>query len=581
MRAQLRIAAVLALLLGGRAFADGYSLSGSVGGGASRGDSWSSGEHEGTSALDWSAGLALAGTPFRPGLLQFLVGAQYASLRTYYFESRTRAENLGYRLQVSAFTDSPLSLSLGGARSWSEFTTDGQTQQTGATLATTYTGTAVLRVQEYPSLRLALTRTTLDNRMLGGEEAKSTSTVLSAGAAHSTRTQDYAATYDTSWNSGTWAETNYRSHAASFAANLGLTDTLHFRLLENYYLRLPTLSSPINPRYDNNVVGTGLQWLPNPRLNASLNYSYDHVLVTAPGAPTIEQVNHGAGVADTYLLTPDLTMQNSATFVSTLEAQGDRSASGAAETVGSGLNWRHRLRPTLQLGLGGAASVGVAEPSGLAARLAYGLGGTAALTYANARWDGSASYSAAFAQAQLGLDGWTLSQTLLLTGETTWRASLLRALLSATGERRQDPLLGAFMSRSVNASVSSTWMRSSAQLGFGLSDGLSASLQSPNLSDGLFLPAGYNTHTVFGALTGTTTFDDGHLLFTGLLRTMATTAPGRGTIYEHGLGLTAAYSVGLFTFSLDDRVSTGGFGGLHQTANLVMLRATRTFGMGF
>ena len=66
-----------------------------------------------------------------------------------------------------------------------------------------------------------------------------------------------------------------------------------------------------------------------------------------------------------------------------------------------------------------------------------------------------------------------------------------------------------------------------------------------------------------------------------LLRTLSTEAPERPIRHEQGESFSAGYTLGATTFSLEQRFSTGGSGGVWQTGNLVMIRISRSFGGRF
>jgi len=569
----------LALLLAASPALADYSLTGSLATGGSRTDAWGGPLHQDFSDWNWEVDAALAGTPFRPGLLQFLAGARYRSLDSYYPEGTSRSGDLGFHLQLSAFGDSPLPVSLSAARETRDFLTDSSTRQTGSTLAQSYAGTAVLGVQGYPSLRVAAFRTDLENHSLGGDLVTSSSTALSVGVAHSAPGQTYSASYDSSWNSGTYAETNYRSHYVNLAATASVSGDLQFRVSERYYLRLPTVDAALNPRFDDNALTAGFQWRPGSATSANLDYSYRRALVETTGAAQMDQLTQGVQQATQQRLGEDWTGIGSAGVTYTRERLGGASISGTGEEVGGALEWRHGFGSAFNLNIAGGGSIGATEPSTGGTLASYGGHGSAGVSLRGQSLQGDADYSATYQKNAGGLPGWSLLQTVSATLAAALGDAVLHGNARFAGGRREDPLLGSYLSRTMSATLGATYRRYDLQLSAGISDGLSEALANP-ISDGLFLPVGYNTHTRFATVTLSARASN-ELVVTALARALSSSAPGREDSWEYGAAGVASYSLGAFTVSLEDRYSLGGSGAFSQRGNLVLARISRSFGARF
>ena len=576
MRAAVAWAALLWAL---EAHSGSYTWSGALGAGASRSDSWSTGgPHVSIPSWDWAADLGLGGVPFRPGLLQFLANGQYRSLWVGYPDGSNSTRGLGYGLTLSLLRDSLLPISFSASRLLSRFVTDGATQRTGSTLVTTEAGNVSFRKAGYPSLWLQVSRTDLDNESFNAEHTKTGNTTLSAAVAHSAPRQEFSASYDTGWNDGSWPETNYRSHSVQAQSLTAIADELHLRLNERYFLRLPTVDAPTNPRYDDNDFGAGLQWRPGRRLNGGLDYSYRHLLINAPVTGELERLDHALRETVAYHWTNDLTVNGNASEQTATERRDGQSLSGNAFVGGAGANWRHLFGSGLELSAGGGGTVGVARAINAEEQLAYGAAGSAGLSAIGTRARGTASYSVAYQRNTSGLTGYSLNQQINLTGDLLLGSTLFQATALFSGVRQDSPLLGVFLGRSISASLGATWKSYNVNLSGGQSDGVAGPLAQPSVTDGLFLPANFNTRVRFLTLSTVVGIPRTRILVTALARALALEGPDRPPRHENSALLSVGYTIGATLFSLDERFSTGGAGGLWQTGNLVTLRVTRSFG---
>lgn len=575
----MKRAIILALLLWATR-ARAVDVTGSVGGGYARTDSWS-GVHADTTTWDWEADFAIAGSPFRPGLLQYLARVDYRAIRTAYAQLGSRSDAWGAQLQCSMLNDSPLPISLSFARMWTDFSSDADDKRTGSTVIDTYGGTAVFHVRRLPTLHVNLLRTDFENKTLGGPTVSGDSTNLTAGLAQATSNHTYQIDYSTGWNNGTYAESNYRSHFLNAQMTAQPSDDVRVRLNERYYLRDPQNDAPTNPRYDDNAFGAGVQWRPGQRLTSSYDYSYRRLLVESTGAPTIEEIGHTLAASTYFRWKPTLSVFGNLGFLYSLERNGGNDAESVAESVGGGALWQRRSGRNAY-NLGGGGNVAVIEPLVGDTTLGWGANGSAGWTHTRERWRTTATYVVTFTDSPVAFAGYVLEQRLQLDadGVFVWRSVpfVWRGLFVATGGRRDDHLVGTSVYRSFSGMGSLGWKRYTASLGAGESDGLSMALAEPGISDGLFLPADYNTHTRYVTLTATESIDRGHLTLMQLARVMNADAPGRPDQYERSLVLSASYWLGLVTLSLEERLAVGGMGDTSQTVNTVFVRAMRTFG---
>ena len=570
--------ALAALLFATQARA--VDVTGSIGGGYVRTDSWSD-LHADTTTWDWEADLAIAGSPFRPGLLQYLARVDYRAIRTAYGQLGSRSDAWGAQLQCSMLNGSALPISLSFARLWTDFSSDADANRTGSTVIDTYGATAVLHVRRLPTLRLNLQRTDFENKSLGGATASGDSTNLTAGLAQATSNHTYQIDYSTGWNNGTYAESNYRSHFLNAQMTAQPSDDVRVRLNERYYLRDPQNDAPTNPRYDDNAFGAGVQWRPGQRLTSSYDYSYRRLLVESTEAPTIEELTHNLAASTYFRWKPTLSVFGNLGFLYSLERNGGHEAEAVAESIGGGTLWQRKSGRNAY-NAGGGGNVMVIEPMAGDTSLGWGANGSVGWTHTRQRVRTTATYVLTFSDNPLAFGGYALEQRVQATADGVFvlrtRPVAWQALFVAAGGRRESDISGTSLYRTLMAQGRLLWSRYTADLTAGESDGLSAALAEPGITDGFLLPADYNTHSRYVTASATETLDGGHLTLMQLARTLNSESPGRPDQWEHSLVMTASYWLGLVTLSLEDRIAIGGTGDTSQTVNIVFLRAMRTFG---
>lgn len=568
------------LLLATAAQAGRYTLGAAVTGGVTLIDDWSPAGHSSNPSFDAEADLTFSAAPFRPGLLVLGGLGRFRTRRSIYEQGSTATNQWGFRLNLSGLAETPFPVQFYATRDWGDFISNLSSLQTGATTTTSFGGSIQLRARRYPTVRLSINRIIAENTSFAASQTTSASTTLSTGLAYSQGTQTYEATYDTGWFNGTFEQNNYQSHAVAVAVSARPSEQLTLRLSDRYFLRVPLVDSPTNPRYDDNAFNVGVQ-RPDKVLQLGADYSYRRLAVSAAATPEMEQSTHGIGVQASYRHSPNLNFNGNTRAVFNQQRLGDSVATGANQGLGLGAGWRGKYADIWLFTVGSGASIGVSEPVGSPMLLSWGanltLGASAQLSWLQANLD----YSVDFQQNALGLYGSTFAQRVNLTGTTVLKGVLIRLLFIASAARRDDALFGAFFNRSVTVNLSAAWKRWEASLGGGTGEGLSPALQNPGFMDGLFLPAPYNSLVRHANLTISTRFFSDKLTLAIMARTLGTQYPGRLDQWEHGVSLTAGYTLGAFIFSLEDRFATGGIGTESRASNLVMLRVSRSFGWTF
>ena len=289
----------------------------------------------------------------------------------------------------------------------------------------------------------------------------------------------------------------------------------------------------------------------------------------------------------TWRFTPRLSLDGIIGVGYDERRRDDDGVQSGSESVAAYLIWTRPLRRSLVLGINAGGNIGLFEPETGGVSFAYGARAAVNVTWTRSSLRLIGRYTGSFADnvdsgTLATVPGWTLSQQLLLSADGQLKSDLGgRAQLSVLGSRREDPLLGSFANTTATAMLGLSGRRYTLLLTGGLTEGASAAVGNPLASDGLFLPAAYNSEDVFASLTATESFDRGRLVLSELARAAWIRAPGHPDSSEVGLIVSASYRMGKFLFTIDERLSWGGVAGSSQFGNVFMVRASRSFSLSF
>ena len=549
-----------------------------------RGDNWSGGTHDVSPGWEFGGNLSLSGTPFRPEILMMNGDVDYHQFHSLYTGGDSQNNSLTWGGAAQIYSESPVNGTITASRTNSDFATQGVGIQTGQTLVTTEGLNLNSQVKGLPSLNAQLLRTDADNVGFGGQASTTQTTMLSAGAMQSFGPHQYSLQYQTSWNQGTWADTNYRFHSLVLNEQSQLSRDLQFMVSDNYLLRDPTVTSAANPRLDDNAFTASLFWHASADLQPSLTYSYNHSVVSAPGVPgasDVELLGHTASVGTTYRASQHWTLVGNLNFTDFDNRAGAMSSQGTGETVGAGAIYS-TVRGGWNLSLQANGNVGVLEVSGTQSggggtNGAYGLSGGGSASRTLGAWNLSAAYLAGFSENLTGALGRSVTQNANFTADTLlWGSTRFTNQLLAFANRQELLIGGDSFNRSITYMSTLSWRRYSLTGSAGLSDGL-ANGTGTGLSDGLFIPVSYDTHSRFASIGLGTSLARG-LSTNTIVRYLSTDMPGRPSSNETDFLGSLNYVLGLFTFTLTEQYSAGGYGDITQQGNVFMARIARSFG---
>lgn len=577
MTRRLRLAGLFAsaLALAAAPPAAAWTVNGAADVGFQRADTFDPVASSVAGAWDWGVGLGIGDLPVSPGLLQLSLNGAWRQSRSLFQDLSSRFTNLSYGANATLLGASPAPLTLSALRNRLDYAVN-ETSQQGLTETTSFTGAWALNVPRYPSLSAVAGRTDSTNKSFGNPETTSGATTLQLGTAYTLASQSLSATYNTSWNDGTYAETNYRSHQLTLTGAGDVTRDIRYWISDSYFLRDPLVESVFNPRYDSNSFSTGLGWKAGGTTNTT-TYGYNHGLVAPPGGQVREVAANSLSQSTAFGIGPDVQMAASLSLNQAVERLDLTQARAFGEALGLNVNWRHAY-PSYTLTLGSGGSLG-----------AYQGGGSSLLSYVASLYAGaettvgrtglSASYSLSYSGNSQALAGSGYSQNLLLRAVSRAGPVSLLGDLTAAASRSDSPLLGTSFARSITGSLTTGWRRYSAQLTLGWNSGLAEALQRPGFADGLFIPAPYNTESAFAMLTAGATF--GRLGVFAMGRTAWSTYLERPSGNQQAVSVTASYRIGLWSLRVDDRYSVGGVTGFRAGGNLFFVHLTRSFEASF
>ncbi len=571
--------AALAAALATPAAAD-FDLSGTLGGGYRRIDDWVLDDHAASTLWDWYGTLNLSGSPIRPELMQLRLGGAYVGQANLYGGTTTRWDYLTFLGNVSLLSHavSPVAVNLGASLQNADFTARGTDSGTGSTRTAGYSGGLGFQAENLPTVQLFASRTEATNRSFGAPETEFDTTYLSASARQTLSNHAYGLFYETSWNDGTYADTNYRTHRARLDLSSDVSKDVRFLVTETYYLRLPTLDSPLNPRYDDNSLQLGVQWVATPRQDHRFNYRYARQVADFSASPDREVSAQGLQYLTDYRMTPDLTLGAVAAVDYAVERQGAAEQKAASQSLLGTLDWRYRLPDTrgdalrFALALGG----GALEPSGGGAEASFTVRGRAGWETSATWMAGSVTYEGTYQSNTGGRSGWSTSH--LVYGDGTVQLgpqSTLRGQTTLSLSITDSDFFGRTETRSATFYLIYALGAWSSQLVGGLNQGLGTALEGASL-----LPRDFSSTSKFLSLRFVLPLV-ARLSLTTDARISGTSGPGRPTLVEKAASVLLGYSIGLWTVSLDERYSTAGAGGYDRSGNYLMIRISRTFGARF
>jgi hypothetical protein len=583
MRLRLSLRALAAALaLGAAVPAAALNYSGYVGLQFSRDDVWQPAfQQQSNPHLDLNLGLTLDGYLYRPGVLDYSLGADYRRSSESPTGAPTTISNmLQYRGRVTAFGDprTPLSVSVHALRS-TEQSGANSTNPTSLDLDSRAYGVDVRYSEvDRPQVNASYTRTESINHIIGLPDATRFADIAGASLSSGSSGYTYTASYLGTWNSGTYAADNYDNHRISLVAKAGVAEKTELSVADTYYLRIPIVDSPLNPRQELNSLNAVVTRRPNPSGDFDqIAYGSTRGQQHAEGTPDLDRQQQALSYTHQHTFSnPEYRLRASVDASLAQNRVDTTETRDAAQSVSGTLVWGRELPDAGYFELRGGPSVGVVEPDGKGVDWGYGaaLGGSYRRLHALTTYE--ATYDISWA-TDIGDLGTALRQVGQGSAVTPIGTGAMRGQLTLQALRRDSPRVGAAAYRSATLGGSYTWHRLGVSADLGIASGVSNPVTNAGIADGLFLALPYDSHTYSGSLSASAGVTE-RLYLGALGRFVVVDLPDRPTTTEEEVRGSLRYVIGALSMQLEERyvITETPAGTIRR--NMVFLTVYRAFG---
>jgi hypothetical protein len=553
-------------------------IQGAIGVGYNRTDTYDRNLHLTEPGLALDGNIGATGYFVEPGLVDWGLGAGYTNRQDLYSQYTSRTDGLTYNARLGLLEARGTKLQLGGTatRMRQEFSSE--------TPAVTTTGTTISEMYEvhagagwpgFPTLRSSFSWSTRENHGFDRPDTRDSYHSLDVGGAMAPF--NLQVDYGLRWGDGTFGADNYRSQQLRLSTNNQPARDVDVRLDAAYFVRDPATFSPGNPRYDDTLLNGRVAWTTSSTDSLQVGYQYAHNLVVDPALAAREQLSNSISGSYNRRLSPEWTGALGVSGGVNHSRLGSDQLQSTGESLGAQGFWSRPSGSTVY-GSNFGARVGLVQPETGPAQGAYGGSAGVHVTWQSALFrEYQLIYNVSYDKNLDAAVGW---QTLQFASANM--SGLLAPTIPATAKIEANALRGGGgpfgdnATRSILAQGTVGYRRLRLALDLATADAVTGPLSNP-VSEGLFLPPGYNTHSRSAALSAT-------LRLTPNINTRAraryaiasgpTTPDQRETLYE--LGVYA--STGPWILSIEERYTMGGANGWDNRVNQFFVNVTRTFG---
>jgi hypothetical protein len=495
-------------------------------------------------------------------------------------------------------TVSPVTLTGFASRGESDFSTSTAADSFGRGIATTAGSTLLLKGPSVPTLTAAYTWSSAENEIVGQPLRESIQHSLATNLTFGTPAFQVDAGYYGELREGAWDTDNYSLHGVSMTARgriggnvLSLASASLFNLPNElvpgtFESRTTSFSALLNAGAAGNL--------------RNFSYSYGHSLVESPGAPTGEVTRQGLRYEGDHFVTRTTFftrwLVDASYAVTRCESapatcrslflpssfSEETEARTTGETLGASLWWR-RVVPTSTLELNAGPRVSLLqseiEERGQIPRRSesggFGASAGARVTRPLGVHALQANWSASYGDDLFANAGWQFTQELGASLSGPAATARYNASLRASSFRTHNPVTGDGAGRSLEATGTLTMARLSLNGRASLSNGMLGATPQQFTSDGLLLPAPFDSTLIDASIGGQ------FKLYPGLSAALGfhlarSDIPGRPLLHEVAARGGMTYQYGALGMTLEDRVSRTETVGGWETANLVMFSVFRS-----
>jgi hypothetical protein len=552
----------------------------------SRTDIWpTAGARVGNPHTDLDLRLDLRGDIGGPGIFAWSAGGGYRRIAdSVGGRQAAKSDAYAYRIRAGLFQNrtTPFKLQLYADRTDSKLENlVGSNTLPGDSTVTRYGTQALFRAADVPTVQTGYERVEVDETIPGALARSRDSHLANFAFGHSAGGASINMRFNGDWTTGSWTADNYDQYVVTAEANSLVTAAGNLFFTDQYTHRTPTAATGPTYAFDLNAFTGGFRAGMRPGEMLSTFYRTVHSVVAA-GAVTTETTSHSGrheqdvrlGESSKFFLRPlaDVTYFD--------RKVGATSITTSGETVRCLLWWRDASdRRLLEWNAGPA--VGLLQVPGESQRTGYGA--AAAVRYSGPAlgYRGTASYEVDWRSDIFGQRGWTLRQQGLAGLSGSLAAGSYTAQLQLTTFRGWSPLAGDYGQRNLQLSGIYRQRSYGADINIALASGTAAAVSGVDtIGDGLFLPKGFDAHTLTAWIGG-----DAEIVrnLRGRLQLRATnsSAPGQPDVSYVDVGAAITYRYGAFDLSLEDRYTRAIDDPDLIPANVFMFRVARSFGTNY
>lgn len=580
----MRLAAVLAAGLLLPALAAPLELGGHLGLTYQRTDTWvERAVRSVTPRLDLDLGLVASDYVQSREFLAWRLEASWRRLSEETDSTQSSVRNaLFFGARASLFSDpkSPLSLSLDGSRTFTRFSSSGSLDVTGDTVTQSYGALATVRTAERPTLTLGYRWNDTEATIQGLAPHTRTIHFLNAGTGLGSSSFNMTASYAGELSDGSFTTDRYDTHRATVSARAPLTASSELYLEEQYLTTRPTslLAAGALEQESNFFRAFGRNSsVYGDRQVAS--YSYGRLISQSSATPLAEATRQALRYEGDLLLTSPTLFTRWSLDASLNQARaGTTALDSSGETLGVQLWWR-RPGDSAYYEVAAGPLVGFFQSDTAGDTTGYGA---AAHARASQPWYGQVttlSYRLDWGTDLHGAKGSVLRQDLSASVGGGLLDGRYSVSLSAGAFKTSSPVFGDGAGRTLSLYLNGTFRDLTVDASVLLQQGVEGATPRDFVSDGLFIPAPFDSRTLQAHARGTYELHPG-LSTTGQLRWLSSTHPGRPAMDQTEVLASLQYRYGAFTLAVEDR-----YGWVEQATgssriNQFMFRFYRQLGWG-
>jgi hypothetical protein len=467
---------------------------------------------------------------------------------------------------------SPVGLSVFANRGETEFATSDSPDAFGRGIATSMGGTVSLK-GKLPRLDTSYSWHDAQTHIPGQPLRDTTAHLVSSSLQLVSPAVSVTGSYTGELRDGNWSADRVQIHGATLDAT-GRIGNQTVSFTAGSALTEPGELLPGTFRQQTTTFMAGLNAQGTTTLRRMVFYQYGHTLTEAPGAPTQEIERQSVRYEGDHFLTRKELFTRwfiDGSYAATSSDETELVTTG--ETLGTTLFWRPALSTyTFEVNAGPRVALlqtETEESGGLGATAGARASRPVGIHALQLDWSG------AYGQNLFATVGWNFHQTLGATLSGPAATARYSATLRATSTRTHSPVTGDGAGRSLAANATLRMRLGSLYARARLTEGIVGATPERFSSDGLILPAPFNSKEIDAAIGGQAR------IYPGLSAKLdvhlgRSDIPNRPVLHELAATAGLTYRYAAFGMGVENRISRVETVGGWDTANLVMVRVFRS-----